>query len=243
MCGETVRLAGSSAELLDCGMLPIPRTSPERYITGNAVLNLTDPEHPAGGDWHQSMWMDVRGAAKAVEDFGLLSCPEADREIMALFGACELRDYRESLREMGHPAGDRDEPVWGCSHVRAVIEEAWRLSLSSAEDDAGRGRFLLQFLDAQTVGRWLADPLQWFAFDRWARRVERTSCASPRHGGGVAGVARPHDAVWGLPLYPDRRFSLEVRGSCACLGRGGVGIAACLAAARSTFSSGSPGAD
>ena len=211
MCGETVRLAGSSAELLDCGMLPIPRTSPERYITGNAVLNLTDPEHPAGGDWHQSMWMDVRGAAKAVEDFGLLSCPEADREIMALFGACELRDYRESLREMGHPAGDRDEPVWGCSHVRAVIEEAWRLSLSSAEDDAGRGRFLLQFLDAQTVGRWLADPLQWFAFDRWARKVERTLARV--HGVEEAWREwRVHMTPYGDYRYPDRTFSWDVRG-------------------------------
>ena len=34
----------------------IPRTSKERYLTGLHALNLSDPNHPYGGDWHRSGW-------------------------------------------------------------------------------------------------------------------------------------------------------------------------------------------
>ena len=34
----------------------VPATPKDAYLTGYAALNLPDPVHPNGGDWHQACW-------------------------------------------------------------------------------------------------------------------------------------------------------------------------------------------
>ena len=148
----------------------VPPTSKSAYLTGDAALNLPDPVYPGGGDWHRACWqVPVEGVPAAAHAMTLAHTTELG-PLMRLFGTRELHDYRAGLRAIGHPAGERETPIWGASHVRCVLEMAWEcITLETEDADSEK---LLRGVDPQTVARWLAEPMQWLKLQWWAWRIE-----------------------------------------------------------------------
>ena len=98
-------------------------TSRRRHLTGMVALNIPD-RWDGHGDWHKSatwFWTEPETlkphSFTDKETYGELS----DR-LGTTFG---VRDARRGLRELGHPAGDANVPVWAATYDRAVIELAW----------------------------------------------------------------------------------------------------------------------
>ena len=151
----------------------IPATSQSAYLSPFAALNLPDPVYPDGGDWHRACWeVPLEGIREKARTIGVQKGPELE-PMRKLLGTRELRDYRPSLRRIGHPAGKRQTPVWGPSHVRAVLEMAWSCTVEEANRQHElQAEDLAQAVDPQTVGRWLGEPMQWLKLQWWAWRIE-----------------------------------------------------------------------
>ena len=97
----------------------IPKTpAGGAYITGNAALNIPQQGEFAG--WHGLMWNTrvVLPDNDGTEDGVQLG----HRLLWPYWGEKGILDVKEGLRTIGHPAGQRDEPVYGASFARAVAE-------------------------------------------------------------------------------------------------------------------------
>ena len=148
----------------------VPTTSPTSYLTGYAVLNLADPTYGETADWHQAGWRaPVDGSTREPHTINLAHEPTL-RPIMELLKTHELHDYRPSLQQIGHPAGTGNRPVWGASHVRAILELAWEELVSNPPHTTTDA--LIQTVDPHTVARWLPEPMQWLKLHWWGWRIE-----------------------------------------------------------------------
>ena len=192
----------------------IPPTSKRAYLTGYQVLNLTDPLYPDGGDWHRACWqVPVEGVPTVARTATIAQADEL-APLMHLFEANELHDYRGALREVGHPAARRPTPVWGASHVRAVLEMAWEYTaLEGAETQPEE---LLQTVDPQTVARWLAEPMQWLKLQWWAWRIQ-TGPARVIGAESAWREWRRHLTPYADYRAPERTFARWLYPTCACL--------------------------
>ena len=88
------------------------------YITGSAALNI--PQHGEWAGWHGLMWNTrvVLPDNDGTEDGVELGYPQD----WPYWGDRGILDVSEGLRMIKHPAGTRDEPVYGASFARAVAE-------------------------------------------------------------------------------------------------------------------------
>ena len=90
------------------------------------------------------------------------------RELVDLLQDTELVDCRPALTNLPHRAGQRGQPVWCATHVRAVLELAW-WNLRDAEDwNPGA---TLRSVDPTTVARWLGSRDQWVTLHDLGDRI------------------------------------------------------------------------
>ena len=159
----------------------IPDTTTTRYITEGSALNLHHEDLGEAGDWHRAGWWVPASHADPDIHFALLSdhdiCREALHEIIDLLGDTELVDCRPVLKELPHPAGRRDRPVWCATHVRAILEKAWWNMREEERRDPG---VTLKAVDPSTVARWLATRDQWIQLHNLGDQIG--SALAPRHG-------------------------------------------------------------
>ena len=144
----------------------IENNTQRNYITATSALNLIDNEFPGGGDWHSAGWsFPTAGVDPALRD-----CRHAQatgvyyHETWESLGAQQVVDVRQPLRLLGHPAGQRPQPVWGARHPRAIIDHAWHwLSRSDGE--------LRRHVTPYEVARWLQDEQQLADLVQMANRL------------------------------------------------------------------------
>ena len=67
-----------------------------------------------------------------------------------------VRDARRGLRELGHPAGDANVPVWAATYDRAVIELAWE---HLQRERRREHRHVSGSHDPHEVARWIGSPV------------------------------------------------------------------------------------
>ena len=157
--------------------------------------------------------MPVEGVQTAAHMMSVAQAAELG-PMMRLFGDRELHDYRPGLRAIGHPAGERDTPVVGASHVRCVLEMAWECIAPEADD--AQTEDLLQAVDPYTVGRWLPEPMQWLKLQWWAWRIEVGPARSI--GAGQAWREwRRHLTPYAHYDTPQRTFQWRLYPACAIL--------------------------
>lgn len=104
-------------------MMVMPRTPDGLHVTGRAILAIRHPSIGMGFDWR----VDLRGVPGAVahrsDDPALSRGTAATAKAI---GNAEIVDLRPALCRVRHPAGERGEPIWSATHVRAVLELAWQ---------------------------------------------------------------------------------------------------------------------
>ena len=99
------------------------------YITGSAALNI--PQHGEWAGWHGLMW-NTR-VATASDDGTEDGVQLGHQEEWPYWGDRGILDVKDGLRMIGHPAGKRDEPVYGASFARAVAEKVIRMARLQAQ--------------------------------------------------------------------------------------------------------------
>ena len=102
------------------------------YITGSAALNI--PQQGEWAGWHGLMWNTrvVLPDNDGTEDGVQLGHPHE----WPYWGGRGILDVKDGLRMIGHPAGKRDEPVYGASFARAVAEKVIRMARLQAQEFA-----------------------------------------------------------------------------------------------------------
>ena len=127
----------------------IPRTPAGGvYITGSAALNI--PQHGEWAGWHGLMWntrMELPGDDGA-QDEVQTGRPQEWR----YWGGRGILDVRDGLRMIGHPAGNREEAVYGASFARAVAEKVIRMARLHAQQ--------LAYPQRKETHHWLKTPGQ-----------------------------------------------------------------------------------
>ena len=101
---------------MSCKTAVFPETSPRRYVTGMAALNIPSPEN-TGGDWH------FRGTFRSTSfpNNTSLAGEGLDWNTNALFGNYGIHECSDSLRCRGIslPEGTR---VYSANHYRAILD-------------------------------------------------------------------------------------------------------------------------
>ncbi len=138
----------------------IGRTTRRHHLTGTAALNIPRIWLP-GGDWHMgSSWHNAD--PWWLGDSAYSSGPADLADLIGLGGVV---DARPGLQGLGHPAGNRREPVWAAAHDRAALEIAWRAFSAIRRAPGG--------LDPGELSRWLQWPPHWVRLKWWAGRLTR----------------------------------------------------------------------
>ena len=109
---------------------PIARTpTPDTYVTGAAALNI--PDGDAWGGWHGLMWhIQLEG-----EEYSEANRAQMGRAADWPYWTEEsLRDARAGLALIGHPAGQREEPVYAATFARALAEQVVEMAVVRGED-------------------------------------------------------------------------------------------------------------
>ena len=99
------------------------------YITGSAALNI--PQQGEWAGWHGLMWntrIELPGDDGTEDGVQL-----GHQQEWPYWGERGILDVRDGLRMIGHPAGKRDEPVYGASFARAVAEKVIRMARIQAQ--------------------------------------------------------------------------------------------------------------
>lgn len=143
------------------------------YITGSAALNIA--QHGEWAGWHGLMWNTriTLPDDDGVEDGVQLG----HQKEWPCWGSRGILDVRDGLRTIGHPAGIRNEAVYGASFARAVAEKVIRMARLKAQQLAYPQRKethhwlktrsqraeLRKLLDmaCETEARIRADTMQW----------------------------------------------------------------------------------
>ena len=150
----------------------IPRTTPEDHVTRSPALNLRGEGMGRCGDWHTTGWrtrcQGVQWHAHQVGTTGTDYYRAEYEELIGIIGTEEVVDARKALRGIGHPAGNRSEPVWFATHVRAVIEEAWGPIRRDPSPNP------VWPTDPTEVSWWLCTPPQWEKLHELAQRIADT---------------------------------------------------------------------
>ena len=130
---EVVRTGGAThaARHMAEWWRPIPRTpTPRTYITGPAALNI-----PHAGVWagsHGLMWhLRIAGDGENIERANSTRMGWAKE--WPYWDETSLRDAREGLATIGHPAAKREEPVYAATFARAVGEWIVRMAMAQGE--------------------------------------------------------------------------------------------------------------
>ena len=156
----------------------IPHTDSACYLTAMSALNLQSAELGPRGDWHHAMWQcPTEGVTAHSHEAQTSKTPRYARacaEINALLGERELADARAALRAERHPAGQRNEVVWSATHVRAIIETAWRDAIEEAAAKANPAEHLIRAVSPHAVRRWLGTQAQWTTLHEIAKEVRDT---------------------------------------------------------------------
>ena len=90
------------------------------------------PQQGEWAGWHGMMWntrielRDDDGTENGVQ--------LGDRQKWPCWGDRGILDVREGLLMIGHPAGKRDDPVYGASFARAVAEKVIRMARIEAQE-------------------------------------------------------------------------------------------------------------
>lgn len=159
----------------------IPETGPDRYVTGGSALNLRQPSLGEAGDWHQTGWWIPDGVEDVQAHFADTNDDPAWatelRELAPVLGTLEIVDCRPALRDLDHPAGYRNAPVWCATHVRATLEQAWWMMRQWDGDEA---ELTLEPTDPSTIARRLATREQWVQLHRLGDRIARTVAVEHR---------------------------------------------------------------
>lgn len=160
----------------------IDKNTRRNYITSGFALNLSDPGGEIGrADWHPMCWqVPLRGVHPRSRDctaaqFAPLYGPRHYAETWGSLLDRGVIDVRRPLRELGHPAGDRSQPVWAASHPRAIIDQAWN---AMREGILPVRRHVTPYL----VARWLWTEDQFDELLEMARCLQTaapTECADP----------------------------------------------------------------
>ena len=121
---EVVRTGGAThaARHMAEWWRPIPRTpTPRTYITGPAALNI-----PHAGVWagsHGLMWhLRIAGDGENIERANSTRMGWAKE--WPYWDETSLRDAREGLATIGHPAAKREEPVYAATFARSPSDLA-----------------------------------------------------------------------------------------------------------------------
>ena len=152
----------------DLPLIPVAigPTTRKRHITGTTALNIPDPWDFNGGDWHQhATWFWTEPETLEPHHF---TDDETYGAVFDRLGAHGVRDARRGLRELGHPAGDSDTPIWTAAYDRAVIEIAWQ----HIQDERKHGPVSeLTPIDPYQLVRWIGSPLYWARLKWWAWKL------------------------------------------------------------------------
>ena len=110
---------------------PIPETpTPASYVTGPAALNI--PHAGVWAGWHTLMWhIRLVGEGEAFERANQARMGQAER--WPYWDEASLRDAREGLATIGHPAAKREEPVYAATFARVVAE--WVVGMAIAQGE------------------------------------------------------------------------------------------------------------
>ena len=165
-------LEGKPGEEFHPAWIP-EHTSSTCYITAKHALNLKSPAIGMAGDWHSAGWWfplhnDNDHARTAFMSNGRLYA-DACAETAEVLGERGLVDARDALQRLGHPAGSRPEKVWAATHVRAIVDYAWKECRSLLED--GRWEILLEARDPTQIRRWIATKEQWVELHAMAKEM------------------------------------------------------------------------
>ena len=130
--------------------ITMPPTTRRLYVTGHIVMALRDPTIGMGFNWRVDLWAVPGAVAHRSDDSALASGAEAAAQTM---GDAEIVDLRPALKGARHPDAEGEEPIWGATHVRAVLELAWQKLDAIAQ---GRSRTTLgDTYDMRTMRVWL----------------------------------------------------------------------------------------
>lgn len=129
--------------------IEIPRTKEGAYVTGHIVLALQHQTIGKGGSWRSSTW-GPPGTVALLSDHPAHA--QGARAATRGFAREEIVDLRPALKSASHPGATRNEPIWGATHVRAVLELAW----AEALDITAQPGMLQSTFDARTMRTWLS---------------------------------------------------------------------------------------
>ena len=115
-----------------------PETSPRRYVTGMAALNIPAPEN-TGGDWH---FLGIFDSPRFPDNLPLAG-EGLEWNTNALFGDSGIHECSDSLRHRGIslPEGTR---VYSANHYRAILD---MLARSVSKGQVPRHLVLSDWLD------------------------------------------------------------------------------------------------
>ena len=104
----------------------MPETSPRRYVTGMAALNIPAPEN-TGGDWH---FGGTFRSPSFPDNIGLAG-EGLEWNTNALFGDYGIHECSDILRSRGISIPDGVQ-VFSANHYRAILDMLYR-SVSSGQ--------------------------------------------------------------------------------------------------------------
>lgn len=143
----------------------VAETTARRHITGMMAMNIPDPAYP-GGDWHQeSSWFGVEPESLPARFY---TNEETYSEILDRLGTAGVKDARPGLRILGHPAGERDAPVWTAAYDRAIVEIAWKQLVHERRTRAVTDYIPVESGDVQS---WLFRSIYWIRLNWWGWRL------------------------------------------------------------------------
>ena len=189
----------------------IAANSRHNYVTSGYALNLSNPHLGVGpADWHQSCWTTpLQGThPRARDSIAAVHNPTRQHsyyaETWTALADRGIFDARHALRELGHPAGMRSQPVWAAEHPRAIVDRAWH-ALRCGMDVA-------LHVTPYTVARWLWTDAQFVELDALAGAVEQRlggadgwrewrACLSPAAGWTDAALHLPSGGAGDAPAY------------------------------------------
>lgn len=110
---------------------PIPRTpTTQSYVTNAHALNI--PHAGVWAGWHTLLWhIRLEGEGEAIERANQARMGRASD--WPYWDETSLRDAREGLATIGHPAAKRAEPVYAATFARVVAERVVRMASAQGE--------------------------------------------------------------------------------------------------------------
>ena len=171
-------------------MIAMPPTTRRLYVTGHTVMALRHPSIGMGFNWRVDLWGSPGIVAHRSDDPVLATGAEMTARAI---GDAEITDLRPALSNAQHPDAGRDEPVWGATHVRAVLELAWQKL--DAIVRRGARTMLCDTYDRRTIAVWLhgrervraailgramAERSDGIGLDEWNEWIERLGACRPQ---------------------------------------------------------------